>query len=789
MTATSAQPGAAQPVGRSRSGRGERLLRARPGDPVWARPALLGLLVGTGLLYLAGLSRNGWGNEFYAAAVQAGTKSWKAFLFGSLDSSNFITVDKPAGFLWPMELSARVFGLNSWSLLIPQALEGVATVGVLYTTVRRWFGPLAGLIAGAIMALTPVATLMFRFDNPDALLVLLITLAAYATTRAIESGRTRWLVLAGAFVGLGFLAKQLAAFTVLPGLALGYLWAGPPKIGKRIWQLLAGGAAMVGAAGWWVAIVLLTPASSRPYVGGSTDNNFLNLTFNYNGFGRITGNGGGGPGGTIPRDLERILPGSGRDIAGPGGGIGGGFGGATGITRLFQADFGGQIAWLLPAALLALAAMLWLSRRAPRTDRTRAAALVWGGWLLVTGLVFSYMSGIIHPYYTIALAPAIGALVGIGSVELWRVRHAWFACAVLAAGLAITAIWAWILLDRSPGWFPWLRVVIVIAGAAAAGMILARRALRPTAGWRRTVLAAAPVPLALIGGLGAPLAYSMDTAATTQSGAVPSAGPTVAGSFGIPGARSGFPGGADRRLPAGAGGGFGGQASISATVAKLLEAGASGYRWAAATVSSTSAASIELGSNGVPVMAIGGFSGSDPAPSLAEFEKLVSGHQIHYFVSGGAGGGFGGFAGPPGESGASRAPDFAASPDGDPPAGFAAAGGPGGGSGDASQITSWVEAHFKSETVGGTTVYDLSSPKAAGTGSAATGSAGTGTAPPGAGPGTGTMPAKPPAEGGFPPPHSRCRAAAVSRLRSGKSKALARTEAWFPATAGRALTR
>ncbi len=569
-----------------------------PGDPVWARPALLGLLVGTGLLHLAGLSRNGWGNEFYAAAVQAGTKSWKAFLFGSLDSSNFITVDKPAGFLWPMELSARIFGLNSWSLLIPQALEGVATVGVLYTTVRRWFGPLAGLIAGAIVALTPAATLMFRFDNPDALLVLLITLAAYATTRAIESGRTRWLMLAGAFVGLGFLAKQLAAFTVLPGLALGYLWAGPPKIGKRIWQLLAGGAAMVGAAGWWVAIVLLTPISDRPYVGGSTDNNILNLTFNYNGFGRLTGNGGGGFGGTIPRDFERILSGSGRGNPGPGGGIGGAFGGTTGIIRLFQADFGGQIAWLLPATLLALAAMLWLSRRAPRTDRTRAAALVWGGWLLVTGLVFSYMSGIIHPYYTIALAPAIGALVGIGSVELWRVRHTWFACAVLAAGLVITAIWAWVLLDRSPGWFPWLRVIIVIAGVAAAGMILARCVIRPTAGWRRTVVAAAPAPLALIAGLGAPLAYSMDTSATTQSGAVPSAGPTMAGSFGIPGggralgrdfpgAPSGFPGGTDARVPAGAGGGFGGQASISATLARLLEAGTSGYRWAAATVGST----------------------------------------------------------------------------------------------------------------------------------------------------------------------------------------------------------
>jgi len=716
MTATSAQPSAAPPAGHSRSGRKQRLLWARPGDPAWARPALLGLLVGTALLYLVGLSRNGWANEFYSAAVQAGTRSWRAFLFGSVDSSNFITVDKPAGFLWPMELSARIFGLNSWSLLVPQALEGVATVGVLYTTVRRWFGPSAGLIAGAVMALTPVAALMFRFDNPDALLVLLITLAAYATTRAIESGHTRWLALAGAFIGLGFLAKMLAAFMVMPGFALAYLWAGPPKIGKRAWQLLVGGAATVAAAGWWVLIVVLTPAADRPYVGGSTDNNILNLTLNYNGLGRLTGNesafgGAAGPelGGTIGRELGRSLPGSGRAISGFAGGM---FGGATGITRLFQADMGGQVTWLLPAALIALAVMLWVSRRAPRTDRARAAALAWGGWLLVTGLVFSYMSGIIHPYYTIALAPAIGALVGIGSIELWRVRHTWFACVALAAGLLITVIWAWTMLDRSPGWFPWLRVLIVIAGVAAAGMILAGRAFHPAATWSRTALAAAPVPLALIAGLSGPLAYSMDTTATTQTGAIPSAGPAVAGSSGGPGAASGFPGGTPGRAPAGAGGGFGGQASVSATLAKLLETGASGYRWAAATVSSNSAASIELGSNGVPVMAIGGFSGSDPAPSLAEFEKLVSRHEIHYFVNDGGLGGFGGALGQSGQSGASVPADAAIGADGSVPDGSAAAGGPGSGSSDASQITSWVEAHFKSETAGGTTVYDLSSPKA-----------------------------------------------------------------------------
>ncbi len=722
MTTTSAQPGAAQPVGRPASlGRVQRLLRGRPDDPAWARPALFGLLVVTALLYLVDLGRNGWANEFYSAAVQAGTKSWKAFLFGSLDSSNFITVDKPAAFLWPMELSARIFGLNAWSLLVPQAIEGVATVGALYATVRRWFGPPAALIAGAVTALTPVATLMFRFDNPDAALVLLITLGAYATTRAIESGRTRWLAAAGAFLGLAFLCKQLAAFTVLPGFALAYLWTGPPKVGKRVWQLLVGGAAVIVAAGWWVAIVTLTPAADRPYAGGSTDNSFLSLTFGYNGFGRLTGNesgfgGGGAIGGEISRELGRSLRSAGRGIQGPGGGFGGMFGGTTGVTRLFTAQFGSQITWLLPAALLAIVALLWLSLRAPRTDRTRGAVFVWGGWLLVTGLIFSYMSGIIHPYYTIALAPAIGALVGIGSVELWRIRHTWFGCAALAAGLVITVIWTWVLLDRTPSWLPWLRIVVLVAGIAAAGIILVRR----TTGWNYTLLAAAPVALALIAGLSAPVAYSIDTAATTHTGAIPSAGPTVAGFFGGPGGQvpgGDFPGGASGRSGGTEGGlpaGFGGQTSISAAVSNMLETGASGYKWAAATLTSTSAASLELGSNGVPVMAIGGFLGSDPAPTLAEFEKLVSNHKIHYFVSGGFGGGGGGFGGPggaPGQSDATGRPVEGDTAVGGAPGGFPGAGGPGGGSTGGSQISSWVEAHFKSETVGGTTVYDLSTPK------------------------------------------------------------------------------
>jgi 4-amino-4-deoxy-L-arabinose transferase-like glycosyltransferase len=707
MTATSAHPGAAQPFRHSRSGRMGWLLRGRPGDPAWARPALLALLGGTALLYLFDLGRNGWANEFYAAAVQAGTESWKAFLFGSVDSSSFITVDKPAAFLWPMELSGRIFGFNSWSMLVPEALEGVATVAVLYATVRRWFGPAAGLIAGAVTALTPVAVLMFRFDNPDAALVLVLTLGAYATTRAVESGHTRWLLAAGAFVGLGFLCKQLAAFMVLPGFAVAYLWAAPPKLGKRIWQLLAGGAALLVTAGWWVAVDVLTPAGDRPYTGGSTDNNFLNLTFGYNGFGRLTGNQGGfGGGGGIQGGLGKLPAAPEAAMRNIGGGIGGAFGGSTGITRLFSAEMGGQVTWLLPAALIAIAALAWLSLRAPRSDWSRAAVLVWGGWLLVTGLVFSYMSGIIHPYYTIALAPAIGALVGTGSVQLWRVRDTWFASAVLAATLAVTAVWGWFLLDRSPGWHPWLRAAVLVTGAAAAVLTLAVRASRPSVSRLRRTLASVLVPLALIAALGGPLAYSMDTSATTHTGAIPSAGPVVAGSLSAPGGQPGFPGGTGGRGPAGL---SGGQASVSAALSRLLESGAPGYRWAAATISSTSAASMELGSDGVPVMAIGGFSGSDPAPSLAEFEALVSKHEIHYFV---AGGGPGGFAGP----GAPASSGAAGGAERDLPGGFAGPGGTGGSSGDASQITSWVQAHFAGQTAGGTTVYDLSAPKA-GTGS------------------------------------------------------------------------
>jgi 4-amino-4-deoxy-L-arabinose transferase-like glycosyltransferase len=776
VTATSTKPGpvpAARPGG---SGRMARMLRARPDDPAWARPALLALLVATGLLYLVGLGRNGWANEFYAAAAQAGSQSWKAFLFGSLDRSNFISVDKPAGFLWPMELSARIFGVNYWSLLVPQALAGIATVGVLYTTVRRWFGPAAAITAGAVMALTPVATLIFRFNDPDAFITLTATLAAYLIVRAIESGRTRWLALAGVLLGLGFLGKMLAGFLALPALALAYLVCGPARLGRRIWQLLVGGAALLLTAGWWVAIVLLTPAADRPFVGSTSNNNILSLTFGYNGLSRLTGNRGALPGGAgrtpgrglgggagdavrglggAAGDAARGLGGAAGDAArgpagfggrgggGGGGGGGGALGGGSGLTRLFGSEWGGQISWLIPAALIAFAVMLWVSRRAARTDRTRAAALMWGGWLLVAGLVLSYMSGTTHSYYSIALAPPIGALIGIGAAGLWRIRHTWFARAALAAGLAAASVWAWILLGRSPGWYPWVRVVIVIAAVAAIGAILAGPALRALSARWGTALAVGTVTLAAIAGLGGPLAYSADTAASSYSGASPSAGPALTAARGGPGGggglgrggAGGFPGrlrdGGAGRGPGGFGGAGGGNVTVSSAFAKLLEAGASHYEWTAATDGSDSAASMELATGGIPVMAIGGFRGTDPAPSLAQFEKLVAAHKIHYYVAGGGGfgGGGGGFPGAGfGGRGTGAGRDFADFGDrgtgdlgdrgdgGRGAGGFGGrgAGGAGGGgaSTDEAQISAWVEAHFTATTVGGMTVYNLTaSPK------------------------------------------------------------------------------
>jgi 4-amino-4-deoxy-L-arabinose transferase-like glycosyltransferase len=658
----------------------QRLVRGRPADPAWVRPGLLVLLAATAALYLWDLGASGWANTFYSAAVQAGTKSWEAFFFGSSDASNFITVDKPPASLWVMELSARVFGLNAWSVLVPQALEGVAAVGVLYLTVRRWFSPAAALLAGAVLVVTPVAALMFRFNNPDALLVLLLVAAAYALTRAVERAGTRWLMLAAALVGVGFITKMMQAFLVVPVFALVYLVAAPTPLRRRVGHLLLAGLALVVSSGWWVAAVELVPAANRPYIGGSQDNSVLSLILGYNGFGRLTGNETGS------------VTGAGTTTNAAG------IWGATGWSRLFGADMAGQVAWLIPAALISFGALLWLTRRSPRTDRVRAAALLWGGWLIVTGLTFSFAQGIIHPYYTVALAPAIGALVGIGAATLWSSRHHGFSRVMLGIGIAATSVLAYLLLDRSPQWLPWLHYAVLVLGLAVSAVVLVGHTLT-----RRMALATAAAGIMV--SLAAPTAYSLQTAATPHSGSIPSAGPTInaSGPGGFGGRPGGFGGTAGGPRPgAGGGPGFGGPggagrpgantlgglsagtsrgvggvggllngSTASAALVTALRANASAYTWAAAAVGANSAAGYQLAS-GEPVMSIGGFNGTDPAPSLAEFQKFVAEGKIHYFFAGR--GGFG--------AGAT-------------------------GSTSSSAITAWVEARYTAQTIGGTTVYDL----------------------------------------------------------------------------------
>ncbi|MFR9750646.1 glycosyltransferase family 39 protein [Nocardia sp. 004] len=470
--------------------------------PRWEYPALAALLIGTTVAYLCNLRANGWANSFYSAAVQAGSVSWKAFFFGSSDAANSITVDKPPAALWLMELSVRIFGLNSWSILVPEVLLGVATVALMWATVRRPFGPAAGLLAGVVLAVTPVAALMFRYNNPEALLVFLMVAAAWAMTRAVADGRWRWLVLTGVLIGFGFLAKQLQVLLVVPALALTYLIAGPPKLGTRVVQLFAAGAAMVVAAGWWLLTVELWPTSSRPWIGGSQENSILELTLGYNGLGRLNGNehGSVGPGGELP----------------PGGN---GMWGDTGLMRMFEPAQGGQIAWLIPAALIALVAGITLRGKLTRTDQQRASLILWGGWLLVTALVFSFMAGIFHEYYTVALAPAIAALVGAGTVLLWRERHRLWVRLISALTVGLTTATAWILLSRSPDWQPWLRWTVLVIG------VIATLAVAFPAPRKLAVVSALAVAFT---GLAGPVAYAADTIATPHSGGIPSAGPNVA---------------------------------------------------------------------------------------------------------------------------------------------------------------------------------------------------------------------------------------------------------------------
>ncbi|HEY1597066.1 MAG TPA: glycosyltransferase family 39 protein, partial [Thermoleophilaceae bacterium] len=303
--------------------------RARTFSMRWPRPELVVLLLLAAVLNLWALSQNGWANEYYSAAVRSMSTNWHNFLYDSFDPSGLMTVDKPPLSLWVQALSVRAFGYHPLSILVPQALMGMATVGLVYDLVRRRFGRVAGFVGGLVLALTPIAVAMSRHNNPDELLVLLCTAALWFTVRAFEDGRTRWIVWAGVMVGLAFETKMLVAFMVVPGIALAWLWVAPRGRLAAVRQLLAGGAAMVVVGGAWPLLMTLTPAADRPWVSGTSDNSIWSLIFGYNGLGRVAGQTGG-PGG------------AGGGPGGGGGGLGGNnlFGGATGPFRLLQSALG-----------------------------------------------------------------------------------------------------------------------------------------------------------------------------------------------------------------------------------------------------------------------------------------------------------------------------------------------------------------------------------------------------------------------------------------------------------------
>ena len=612
-----------------REGRRGTTTRPVRGAARWQRPGVVAVLALSAFAYLWDLGGTGWGYGIYATAVQAGMRNWRAALLGSMDAGNFISLDKSPGSLWVMEVSARLFGLTSWSLLVPEALEGVATVGLVYLCVKRWSSAQAGLVAALVTALTPASAAIFRFDNPDALLTMCMVASAYATVRAVDDGRAHWAVLAGAMLGAAFLAKLLEALVAGPALLAAYLLAGPGALGRRVRHAAYAGVAALAAGGWWPALMELTPASARPYVGGTSDNSIVSLIFGYDGFGRLSGHG------QAPTMSARGLGTLWADA-----------------LRLFGGYVGSQVSWLLPGAAILGVAALVAAGRSRREDRVRAAVVLWGGWLAVGWAVLSFSQGIVHPYYTVVLAPAIGALVGVGGWQLWQLRNRKEARWVLGTAVVGTSVWAFGVLDVRDPW-RWLCYTVLGAGLlAGVGEV-----------WWKSSSVPGRLFVALMAAFACLAGPGLYTAGEIVNP------PAVADPYAAP------PG----TLPANPGGQVGGSlANLSRpgpALVKELDKGAAGYRWVVATVGDLPAGGYQL-ATGDPAMAIGGWTGGDPVPSLAEFKDMVAHHRVHYFIPAGTYGGI--------VLGASQAGS------------------------DACQVTGWVERNFVAQRVSGVVVYDLS---------------------------------------------------------------------------------
>ncbi|MFF1306501.1 glycosyltransferase family 39 protein [Streptomyces sp. NPDC058307] len=651
---------------------------AAPPDkaPRWSLPVLLAILALAGVLYGWNLSGSGL-NSFYSAAIYSGTQSWKAWFFGSLDAGNFLTVDKPPFALMVMGLSCRVFGFGTWQMMAPEIGAALGTIWILHTSVKRVFGHAAAAIAALVLALTPITVAINRDNNPDTVLVLLMVGGAALALRAVRTDRLLPLIGSAVLFGLAFNTKMLQGYIALPAVFAVYLYASKLGWRKKAVNLALAAVALAVSSFWWATAVSLVPADDRPYIGGSTDGSAWNLIMGYNGLGRVLGGEGNGGGG--------------------GGGGGGTFAGTAGIGRMFNDILGGQISWLIPFAFLALVAGLVLRGRAPRTDMTRAALVLWGGWLVLHYLTFAMAEGTMHPYYTTALAPGIAALTGAGGVMLWRAfrggdaRWSW----VLPAGLAVTGLWAIVLLRRATGWNTWLWPVVgVLMVLAIAGLLVLRTAGSGT----RLRLLGVSVAAAIVAALAGPTAYAASPALSSASGGMggtnPTAGPSTGGGMGGPGGgRGGFggrmpggtrqgsgqaggelpgggdgngrmqpgggtgdlpqggapggtngegpgggtaPGGGTSGGPGGGGGGRGMGGSVDSALVSYLEKHQDGAKWLLAVSNSQSAGQLILSTH-KPVISMWGFTGTDQAMTLARLKELVKKGELHYIQLGGGG--------------------------------------------------------------------------------------------------------------------------------------------------------
>ncbi|MBB2939763.1 4-amino-4-deoxy-L-arabinose transferase-like glycosyltransferase/putative flippase GtrA [Amycolatopsis bartoniae] len=579
----------------------------------WQPWALGVLCAAAAVLYAWNIADGHLGNSFYSAAVKSMSSSFTNSLFGAFDAYPVSTVDKPPMSLWPQVVSVLVFGFHGWALLLPQVVEGVAAVLLLHRTVRRWAGENVALLAALILTLTPVTVAIDRDNNPDTLLVLLLVAAAYALTRSLQSGqsgsRTRWLLWCAFFLGCGFLTKMLAAWMVVPGFAVASLLGSAAPARRRILDVLAAAGVLVVSSFWWVALVDLWPGR-KPYVGGSTDGTAKELVLGHDGFGRVLGEGG-----------------------------------KTGIGRMFGADAGGQISWLLPLALLVLVVSGVLGVRAMVRGRpvdrfSGAVWVLWGSWLVVTALVFSYAHGMWHSYYTTALAPPIAAIVAAGLARFWRLYRAgegsgW---SLLPLGLAVTGAWAFVLTSRDTGYFGWTRwVVLAVTVVAVAGLVVTRLAATDRAPGR-PVLARGLAVAGLVAVLLTPGVWSVATATDgADPGTIPAAGPGMSGVSGggrVAAGRQAQPAGGERGGTA-----MGGDtAELTAGQRKILGYAREHSAGAAITLAvdgdAMAAAPYIIGATGGEVViGMGGFVGTDNSPSVDQLRTWVADGTLRFVVS------------------------------------------------------------------------------------------------------------------------------------------------------------